>query len=189
MIWLKQDNFHLRARLMARTVELFRHDTYTEIRAVNSQSDLRILLELWLETEGKTSVIVWTQTVCMYLMQIDPNSAFSRRPQRSDWHTLVAEYPRMGSWQSKGHSKRKTTTSSGFLGRERQVQVRAVRHFIDLTQKIDIVFSLRASSPIWASEVLFTISPKRRACSQAILFSTYELKTQLLDAKSAIKKN
>ena len=31
---------------MARTVELFRHDTYTEIRAVNSQSDLRILLEL-----------------------------------------------------------------------------------------------------------------------------------------------
>ena len=26
------------------TVELFRHDTYAEIRAVDSQSDLRILL-------------------------------------------------------------------------------------------------------------------------------------------------
>ena len=139
MIWLKQDNFHLRARLMARTVQLFRHGTYTEIRAVNSQSDLRILLKLWLETEGKTSVFVWKQTVCMHLMQIDPNSAFNRRPQRSDWHTLVAEYPRMGSGESKGHSKRKTTTSSGFLGRGRQVQVRAVGQFIDLTQRIHIV--------------------------------------------------
>ena len=35
----------------------------------------------------------------------------------------------MGSGESKGHSKRLPTTSSGFLGRERQVQVRAVGHF------------------------------------------------------------
>ena len=50
------DNFntsHLSARVMARTVQLLRHDAYcpllncpikAEIRAVDSQSDLRILL-------------------------------------------------------------------------------------------------------------------------------------------------
>ena len=86
-------------------------------------TDLRILLELWLETEGKTSVFVWTQTMCMYLMQIDPNSAFSRRPQRSDWHTLAVDYLTMGSGQSRAHAQRLPTTSWGFLGRGRQVQV------------------------------------------------------------------
>ena len=39
---------HLSARVMARTVQLLRHDAYcpikAEIRAVDSQSDLRILL-------------------------------------------------------------------------------------------------------------------------------------------------
>ena len=43
---------HLRARVMARTVQLLRHDAYypincpikAEIRAVDSQSDLTILL-------------------------------------------------------------------------------------------------------------------------------------------------
>ena len=45
---------HLSARVMARTVQLLRHDAYcpincpieAEIRAVDSQSDLTILLEL-----------------------------------------------------------------------------------------------------------------------------------------------
>ena len=39
---------HLSARVMARTVQLLRHDAYcpikAEIRAVDSQSDLRIFL-------------------------------------------------------------------------------------------------------------------------------------------------
>ena len=48
----------------------------------------------------------------------------------------------MGSGESKGQSKRKPTTSSGFLGRERHVQVRAVGHFVDLIQRIDIVFNV-----------------------------------------------
>ena len=56
-------------------------------------------------------------------MQIDPNSAFNRRPQRSDWHTLVAEYLTMGSGQSRAHAQRLPTASWGFLGRGRQVQV------------------------------------------------------------------
>ena len=56
----------------------------------------------------------------------------------------------MGSGESKGHSKRKTTTSSGFLGRGRQVQVREVGH-----QKGLVLISITSSHLFSVNSLIF----------------------------------
>ena len=56
----------------------------------------------------------------------------------------------MGSGESKGHSKRKTTTSSGFLGRGRQVQVREVGH-----QKELVLISITSSHLFSLNSLIF----------------------------------
>ena len=56
----------------------------------------------------------------------------------------------MGSGESKGHSKRKTTTSSGFLGRGRQVQVREVGH-----QKELVLISITSSHFFSLNSLIF----------------------------------